>query len=74
MLVQLQGTLHRMSAKLESAAGNPEDLDRGAVIEPSIGPVLVAAGGAGGQSAGAAAAIMAAASVRQEENSSIACP
>jgi len=63
-----------MRAKLETAAGNPENLDRGAVIESSIGLVLVAADGASGQSAGAAAAMVAAASVRQEANSSIACP
>ena len=57
-----------MRAILETAAGNPENLDRGAVIESSIGLVLVAADGAGGQSGGTAAAIMAVASVRQEAN------
>jgi len=57
-----------MRAKLETAAGNPENLDRGAVIESSIGLVLVVADGAGGQSGGTAAAIMAVGSVRQEAN------
>ncbi len=55
-----------MRAKLETAAGNPENQDRGAVIESSIGLVLVVADGAGGQSGGAAAAIMAVESVRKE--------
>ncbi len=57
-----------MRAKLETAAGNPENQDRGAVIESSIGLVLVVADGAGGQSGGAAAAIMAVESVRKEAN------
>ena len=45
-----------MRATLESAVGNSEIQDGGAVIEASIGLVLVVADGAGGLSGGAEAA------------------
>src|SRR6266853_3865429 len=48
-----------MNAILQSAAGNPENQDRGAVIESTAGLVLVVADGAGGLSGGAEAAAMA---------------
>jgi serine/threonine protein phosphatase PrpC len=57
-----------MRAKLESVAGNPENQDRGVVIEASIGLVMSVADGAGGQSGGAEAAVMAVESVRQKTN------
>ena len=57
-----------MRAILETAAGNPENQDRGAVIETSTGLVLVVADGAGGQSGGAEAATMAVELVRQKAN------
>ncbi len=57
-----------MRAKLETAAGNPENQDRGAVIEASIGLLMVVADGAGGQSGGAEAAAMAVELVRQKIN------
>jgi serine/threonine protein phosphatase PrpC len=57
-----------MRATLESAAGNPENQDRGAIIEASVGLVMVVADGAGGQSGGAEAAVMAVESVRQNAN------
>ena len=57
-----------MRAKLETAAGNPENLDRGVVIEASIGLVMVVADGAGGQSGGAEAKAMAGELVRQNTN------
>lgn len=55
-----------MRATLETAAGNPENQDRGEVIEASIGLVLVVADGAGGQSGGAEAATLAVELVRQK--------
>ncbi len=57
-----------MRAKLETAAANPENQDRGVVIEASIGLVMVVADGAGGQSGGAEAAAMAIELVRQRSN------
>lgn len=57
-----------MKAILGTAAGNPENQDRGAVIEASIGLVMVVADGAGGQSGGAKAAAMAVELVRQKKN------
>ena len=48
-----------MRAKLETAACNPENQYRGAVVEAAIGLVLVVADGAGGQSGGTEAATMA---------------
>ena len=57
-----------MRAKLETAAGNPENQDRGGVIEASIGLVMVVADGAGGQSGSAEAAGMAVELVRQKSN------
>lgn len=57
-----------LRAKLESAAGNPENQDRGAVIETSTGLVLVVADGAGGRSGGTEAAATAVESVRQKAN------
>jgi len=47
-----------MRTVLETVAGNPENQDRGAVIESSAGLVLVVADGAGGLSGGAEAAAM----------------
>ena len=55
-----------MRAILETAAGNPENQDRGAVIESSVGLVLVAADGAGGRAGGAEAAAMAVELVREK--------
>ena len=49
-----------MRATLESAVGNSEIQDGGAVIEASIGLALVVADGAGGLSGGAEAAAIAA--------------
>lgn len=57
-----------MRGKLETAAGNPDNQDRGVVIEASIGLVMVVADGAGGQSGGAEAAAMAVELVRQKTN------
>lgn len=57
-----------MRAILETAAGNPENQDRGAVIEASVGLIMVVADGAGGQSGGAEAAAMAVELVRQTAN------
>jgi PPM family protein phosphatase len=54
-----------MKAILETEAGNPENEDRGAVIESSAGLVLVVADGAGGRSGGAEAAAMAVRLVRE---------
>ncbi len=54
-----------MNAILETAAGNPENEDRGAVMESSAGLVLVVADGAGGRSGGAEAATMAVEFLRQ---------
>ena len=45
-----------MRAKLETAARNPENQDRGAVIEASVGLIMVVADGASGQSGDAEAA------------------
>lgn len=53
------------TAILETAAGNPENQDRGAVIESRVGLVMVVADGAGGQSGGARAASMAVDYVRE---------
>jgi PPM family protein phosphatase len=50
---------------LETAAGNPENQDRGAVIDSRSGLVLVVADGAGGRSGGAEAAARAVEYVRQ---------
>ena len=55
-----------MRATLETAAGNPQNQDRGGVIEAGIGLVLVVADGAGGQSGGAEAAAMAVELVSQK--------
>ncbi len=57
-----------MRAKLETAAGNSENQDRGAIIDASVGLVMVVADGAGGQSGGAEAAAMAVELVRQKAN------
>jgi len=57
-----------MRARLETATGNPENQDRGAIIESSVGLVMVVADGAGGQSGGAGAATMAVELVRQKAN------
>ena len=54
-----------MRATLETVAGSPENQDRAAVIESSVGLVLVVADGAGGRSGGTEAAAMAIESVRQ---------
>ncbi len=48
-----------MNAILQTAAGNPENQDRGAIIHSSAGLVLVVADGAGGRSGGAEAATLA---------------
>lgn len=55
-----------MRAKLETAAARTENQDRGAIIEVSVGLVLVVADGAGGQSGAADAAAMAIDLVRQK--------
>lgn len=57
-----------MRAKFETAAGNPENQDRGLVIEAGVGLVVVVADGAGGQSGGAEAATMAVELVHQKAN------
>ena len=57
-----------MRAKLETAAGNPENQDRGLVIEAGSGLVMVVADGAGGQSRGAEAAVRAVEFVHQSAN------
>lgn len=54
-----------MRATLQTAAGNPENQDRAAIIESRAGLVLVVADGAGGQSGGAEAASMAVELVRR---------
>src|SRR5690349_16461747 len=64
-MAKRERTLHGMRATLATAAGNPENQDRGAVIESSAGLVLVVADGAGGLSGGSAAADMAVEWVRQ---------
>jgi serine/threonine protein phosphatase PrpC len=57
-----------MRAIIETAAGNPENQDRGAVIDSRAGLVLVVADGTGGLSGGKEAAVMAIALVRQKAN------
>jgi len=57
-----------MRAILETAAGNLENQDRGAVLNSSAGLVLVVADGAGGQSGGTAAATLAVGLVHQRAN------
>jgi len=57
-----------MRAAIETGAGNPENQDRGAVIDSSAGLVLVVADGAGGLSGGKEAAVMAVDLVRQKAN------
>jgi serine/threonine protein phosphatase PrpC len=57
-----------MRTALESAAGNPENQDRGAVVDSRAGLVLVVADGAGGRSGGKEAAVMAVELVRQKAN------
>jgi serine/threonine protein phosphatase PrpC len=57
-----------MRAILETAAGETENQDRGAVIDSSVGLVLVVADGAGGLSGGKEAAAMAVDLVRKEAN------
>jgi serine/threonine protein phosphatase PrpC len=57
-----------MNAILKTAAGNPENQDRGAVIDSGTGAVLVVADGAGGLSGGIEAAVMAVEIVRQSLN------
>ena len=61
----MQGTIHCLRVVFETAAGNPENQDRGAVIDSSAGLVLVVADGAGGLSGGSAAAHMAVEWVQQ---------
>ncbi len=53
------------TAFLATADGNPENQDRGAVIDSEVGLVLIVADGAGGQSGGTEAAVMAVEWVRQ---------
>src|SRR5258705_12230381 len=55
-----------MTSMLKTAAGNPENQDRGAVIHCGSGLVLVVADGAGGMSGGKEAAVMAVEFVRQK--------
>lgn len=55
-----------MNAILQTAAGNPENQDRGAVIHSPAGLILVVADGVGGLSGGAEAATMAVDLVRQK--------
>lgn len=50
---------------LETAAGNPENQDRGAIFHSPAGLILVVADGAGGRSGGAQAATMAVDVVRR---------
>lgn len=57
-----------MNAILQTAAGNPENQDRGAVIHSSVGLVLVVADGAGGRSGGAEAATLAMEVVHRKAN------
>lgn len=57
-----------MRAVVETAAGESENQDCGAVIETSVGLVLVVADGAGGLSGGKQAATMAIGMVRKEAN------
>ena len=57
-----------MRPKLETAAGNPENQDRGMLVEAGIGLVMVVADGAGGQSGGAEAAARAVEFVHQKAN------
>jgi PPM family protein phosphatase len=54
-----------MNAILHTAAGNPENQDRGAVIHSPSGLILVVADGAGGRSGGAEAATLAIEVVRR---------
>jgi serine/threonine protein phosphatase PrpC len=54
-----------MNAILQTAAGNPENQDRAAIVECSAGLVLVVADGAGGSSGGTEAAALAVEIVRQ---------
>jgi serine/threonine protein phosphatase PrpC len=54
-----------MNAMLKTAAGNPENQDRGAIINATSGRILVIADGAGGRSGGCAAAEMAVEIARQ---------
>ena len=65
-MAKCKRTTGDVRATLESAAGNPENQDRGAVIEASIGLVMIVADGAGGQSGGAEAAAMAVEFVRKK--------
>src|SRR5258705_8600499 len=55
-----------MTSMLKTAAGNPENQDRGAVIHCGAGLVHVVADGAGGISGGKEAAVMAVELVRQQ--------
>lgn len=55
-----------MNAVFQTAAGNPENQDRGAIIDCGTRLVLVVADGAGGLGGGAEAATMAVDLVRQE--------
>jgi serine/threonine protein phosphatase PrpC len=55
-----------MRAILETVAGNPENQDRGAVIDSYAGLVLAVADGAGGRSGGAEAAALAVELVREK--------
>ena len=57
-----------MKTAIETAAGNPENQDRGAVIDSRTGLVLVVADGAGGRRGGKEAAVMAVELVRQKAN------
>jgi serine/threonine protein phosphatase PrpC len=57
-----------MKTAVETAAGNPENQDRGAVIDSRTGLVLVVADGAGGRRGGKEAAVMAVELVRQKAN------
>jgi serine/threonine protein phosphatase PrpC len=54
-----------MKATFQTAAGNPENQDRCAIMEIPSGLVLVVADGAGGQSGGAEAAVTAVEQVRR---------
>jgi len=54
-----------MNAFLQTAAGNPENQDRGLILEDGSRTILCVADGAGGGSGGAEAAIMAVNLIRQ---------
>ncbi len=57
-----------MRFAFETAAGNPENQDRGEIIESGVGLVLAVADGAGGLSGGTEAATMAMELVHQNAN------